>query len=314
MIASTSLIHLFSTSVSAETTNNAAVYLWDIGQGDSTLIATDQKNILIDGGPKSESGALLNYLWKANITNLDFIIATHPHEDHIGGLPAVMTSNITVCTVIYNGQNSTSQIFQQFYNLARSHNLTVADRNQVCILTTTTNFTILNPTQPFNLPDDDFNTNSIVLKLQVGNVSFLFTGDARAETEQNMISSGLNLQSNVLKVAHHGSRTSTSQTFLDAVNPKYAVISAGLNNTYGHPHIETMQRLVDKGVIVCSTYSSGTVIFNTDGLSLTRLEYPGTIPEFTQTITTAVIASIVFLTVTFFKLKKSSVKKKCNEK
>jgi hypothetical protein len=144
-------------------------------------------------------------------------------------------------------------------SLASVRNLTIASRNQVYALTSTINFTVLNPTQP--LQYSDLNANSIVLRLQVSNTSFLLTGDAIATTEQGMINSGLRLDSLVLKVGHHGSSTSTSQPFLSVVNPTYAVICAGLNNQYGHPHQETLDRLSSYGVTIYGTYSSGTVIF-----------------------------------------------------
>ena len=263
------------------------VYFWDVGQGDSILITTGDKNVLIDGGPASASNTLLGYLWSVNVTHLDFVVATHPHEDHIGGLPAVMTSNITVATVLYNGQTYTTQIYQQFITLAQQHNLTVACRNQFYPLTATVNFTILSPTQPFELSDSDPNTNSVVLKLQLANGSFLFMGDATAAAEQKMLDAGLNLQSDVLKVGHHGSRTSTSQAFLDAVNPRYAVICAGLNNQFGHPHDETIQKLEDKGITYYVTFISGTKVFIVDGATWT------VVPEAYSAITLTVLALVL---------------------
>jgi competence protein ComEC len=275
---------------------HVTVYFWDIGQGDAILITAGDKNVLIDGGSASAGNTLLAYLWSVNVSHLDFVVATHPHEDHIGGLPAVMTSNITVNTVLYNSQTYTSQIYQQFLTLAQQHNLTVACRNQFYPLTATVNFTILSPTQPFELPSTDVNTNSVVLKLQVINGSFLFTGDATAEAEQNMLDAGLNVQSDVLKVGHHGSRTSTSQAFLDAVNPRYAVISAGLDNSYGHPHDETIQKLEAKGVTYYVTFLSGTEIFLIDGTTWTI------VPEAYSAITLTLIA--VVLAVSLFAIKR----------
>ncbi len=247
---------------------DVTVYFWDVGQGDAILIRAGEKHVLIDGGPEGIDNTLLGYLWSVNVTHIDFMIATHPHEDHIAGLPAVLTSNITVATVLYNGHNYTSQICQQFLNLAQQHNLTVACRNQFYPLTSIVNFTILNPTQPFELSSSNPNTNSIVLKLQVTNGSFLFMGDATTAAEQKMLDAGLNLQSDVLKIGHHGSNTSTSQAFLDAVNPRYAVISAGLNNQYGHPHSETIQKLEAKSVTYYVTFESGTRIFIAGGTAI----------------------------------------------
>jgi competence protein ComEC len=284
---------------SSSQSENVTVYVWDVGQGDSILISTSQKNVLIDGGTESVGSTLLGYLWSVNVTHLDFVVATHPHEDHIGGLPAVMTSNITVDTVLYNGQTYTTQIYQQFINLAQQHNLTVACRNQFYPLTATANFTILSPTQPFELPDDDANTNSVVLKLQVNNVSLLFTGDATAEAEQNMLDAGLNLQSDVLKVGHHGSKYATSQPFLDAVNPTYAVISVGANNVYGHPHAETIQRLDNKGVITYRTDTSGTIVFITDGTAVM------VIPEIYSAAVLIILAVMLMVSLIAFKKSES---------
>jgi beta-lactamase superfamily II metal-dependent hydrolase len=290
---------LTSSMVSASTFGNITVYFFDVGQGDSILINADDKNVLIDGGPKTAGSTLLGYLSSVNVTHIDVMVATHPHEDHIGGLITVMQSTLTIDMIFYNGQNHTSQTFQEFMSLAQEHTLTVAGRNEVCVLTATTNFTILNPVQPLEFVD--INANSVVLKLQVNNVSFLFTGDAAAETEQSMINEGLSLRSDVLKVAHHGSRTSTSQAFLDAVNPNYAVISAGLDNTYGHPHEETVQRLLDKGVITYGTYASGTIVFTTDGNTVTVQGSPEPIPEFPSAIILPLLMSLMLVAVVLAK-------------
>ena len=266
------------------TFDNVTVYFLDVGQGDSILINVDGKWVLIDGGPRTAGSTLLGYLSSVSITHIDFLVATHPHEDHIGGLIAVMESTITIDVVLYNGYNHTSQTFQEFKTLAQEHNLALAERNQVYVLTTTANFTILNPVQPLEFAGTDINANSVVLKLQVSNVSFLFTGDATADAEQSMINAGLSLGGEVLKVAHHGSRTSTSQAFLDSVDPTYAVISAGLGNTYGHPHEETIQRLLNKGIITYGTHISGNIVFTTDGNVIVIQDNPEPIPEFSLTM------------------------------
>lgn len=292
--------HLFVSPVSASTVDNAVVYFVDVGQGDSILIKMENKSILIDGGPKTASATLLSFLNSVNVTHLNFIIATHPHEDHIGGLVAVMQS-LTVDAILYNGYNYTTQIFQDFMSLAQLHNLTVANRNQVYPLTTTTNFTILNPIQPLEF--SDINANSVVIKLQVNNVSFLFAGDATLNSEQSMLNAELSLQSNVLKVGHHGSNTSTSQAFLDAVSPSFAVISAGINNTYGHPHIETIQKLMNKGVTIYGTFASGTIVFSTDGNILAVQGNPQIIPEFASTVLPILMLSMLAVSVALKKRK-----------
>jgi hypothetical protein len=185
--------------------------------------------------------------------------------------------------VLYNGYNYTSETFQDFMDLAQYHNLTIADRGQFFSLTSTVNFTILNPHQP--LVSTNLNENSIVLQLQVSNVSFLFTGDATMDSEQSMLGAGLGLQSDVLKVGYHGSNTASSQSFLDAVNPSYAVISCGLNNFFGHPHIETIQKLLNKGITIYGTYVSGNIAFSTNGNTMSVLNSPQAIPTPTPTPT-----------------------------
>lgn len=294
---------LTSSTVSASTFGNVTVHFFDVGQGDSILINADGKNVLIDGGPKTAGSTLLGYLDSVNVTHIDIMVATHPDEDHIGGLITVMQSTMTIDMIFYNGQNHTSQTFKDFMSLAQEYTLTVTERNQVHVLTATTNFTILNPVQPLEFAD--INANSVVLKLQVNNVSFLFTGDATADTEQGMINAGLSLRSDVLKVAHHGSRTSTSQAFLDAVNPTYAVISAGLDNRYGHPHEETVQRLLDKGVITYGTYVSGTIVFTTDGNTVTVQDNPEPIPESSSTMILPILLLATLTVTILLKIKRN---------
>ena len=144
------------------------------------------------------------------------VIATHVHEDHIRGLVDILNSTLTIDEVLVNNQTHTSQTYTNFITIAQTRTVTVAQRGQIIILTETANLTMLNPVQPLEF--GDINDNSIVTKLQAGNTSFLFTGDAEEPAEQSMITAGLNLKSDILKVGHHGSYT-TSQNFLNIVTP-----------------------------------------------------------------------------------------------
>ena len=295
-------ILLASTMVlTAEAAENpeVTVYFFDVGEGDSILISTNGKNILIDGGPTAAGSTLLGYLSSANITHLDFMTATHAHEEHIGGLIAVMESAITVDVVLYNGYNDTSQTFQEFLTLAEQRNLTLAERNDVYFLSATTNFTILSPTQPLEFGGMDSNANCIVLKLQVGNVNFLFASDTTTEAEQSMLNAGLSVSSDVLKVVHHGTRTGTSQAFLDAVNPAYAVISTDVSSASGHYHEELVQRLLGKGVITYGTYVSGTIVFTTDGDTVTVQGNPEPIPESLSLLTLSLMAATLLISIAY---------------
>jgi beta-lactamase superfamily II metal-dependent hydrolase len=186
------------------------VYFFDVGQGDSIFIDTDGLDVLIDGGPRSAGSTLMSYLSNLGVSQIAYVIATHPHEDHIGGLITVLGSSITVSAVLYNGESATSQVYHDFISLAQGK-ITIVQRGQTFNLSTNVNFTVLNPIQPLEF--SDVNSNSIVLRLQAGNVTFLFTGDATFEAEESMMAACLNLSSQVLKVAHHGSRYATSAEF-----------------------------------------------------------------------------------------------------
>ena len=276
---------------SCQNSGIVTVYFFDVGQGDSTFIDTNSKDVLIDGGPRSAGLTVMNYLSELNISHVDIVVATHPDADHIGGLITVLNSSIQVDMVLYNNQTSTTKTYQEFISLA-GDKMVVAERGQVYVLDYNINFTVLNPTQPLEFSDT--NDNSIVLRLQVENVSFLFTSDATFETEENMMNAGLNLKSQVLKVAHHGSKHSTSTEFIQAVKPIYAVISVG-ENPYGHPSPETIQRLLNEDVIVYNTQVSGTIVMSTDGQTIQVQGNPTPIPELIPTILLGIISMLTIL-------------------
>ena len=275
----------------AQNSNLVTVYFFDVGQGDSIFIDTNGKDMLIDGGRRGAGLTVMNYLSELDVSHLDIVVATHPDADHIGGLITILNSSITVDMVLYNNQTSDTKTYWDFMDLAENK-IVIAERGQIYVLDQDVNFTVLNPVQPLEFSKE--NSNSIVLRLQAGNVSFLFTGDATFETEESMINAGLNLESQVLKVAHHGSKYSTSTEFIEAVNPTYAVISVG-ENPYGHPSPETIQRLLNAGVIIYSTQVSGTIIIGTDGQAITIHGNPTPIPEPTPTLLPGLISVIISL-------------------
>ena len=275
----------FSLSLNTSCPENVTVYFLDVGQGDSILVKTPSKNVLIDGGPTEAGATLLNYLSVYHVTKIDLLVATHPHADHIGGLVSLLQSNIPVEDIVYNGYNTSTVTFNTWKNLALTHNLTQGSRNQIYSISPTINFTVISPTNPtqFGSAANEINDNSIVMKLQVGNTSAILTGDAQFDSEQSMLSSGYDLHSQVLKVGHHGSSTSTSQAFLNAVIPTYAVISAGINNQYGHPTQQTLDRLASNNIITYGTYAYGTIIFSLNSATQTPTPTPSPSPTPTPT-------------------------------
>ena len=245
---------------------NVTVHFIDVGQGDSIFIDTPDLDMLIDGGTKGAGTTVVEYLQALQVTRIDFVVATHPDSDHIGGLITVLTEYNVTCapTVLDSRFTKDTNTYRDYIAFAQQRTIEYASRGQVFVLDTYVNVTVLNPTTPIEF--HDANENSIVLKMQVLNVTFLFTGDSEAESETSILNAGLNVTSIILKVGHHGSRTSTSPAYLEAVNPEVALISVGEGNRYDHPHQETLGKLVGKGVIVYRTDHDGNVIVTTDGI------------------------------------------------
>lgn len=241
----------------------------DVGQGDAIYLhASDGTDILIDGGPRSTGPTVVAHLQDAGVDDIEVMILTHPDADHEGGLIDVLQSAIPVESWITNGQLDDTLTYQALITETMARGLTptpaVAGQSyrwgDVQAL-------VLNP-QP--VLDPDQNDNSVTLLVVYGDVRFLFTGDITADAEQVLLETGtaslrLALPADVLKVAHHGSKNSSSAAFLEAVNPEVAVISVGAGNPYGHPAQETMDRLSAVGANVYRTDKYGTITVISDG-------------------------------------------------
>jgi competence protein ComEC len=240
------------------TSLSLSVYFIDVGQGDSILIDLGQTEVLIDGGEKSPG--VVDYIRKYVDGPLEVMIATHPHDDHIGGLIEVL-EKFEVKEIWLNGDNSTSKTFSDFMNLVYAEKAAIyeAERGKL-IKTGDLTFTVLNPDKPLST---DSNRNSIVVNLVYGNVDFLFMGDADRQAESSML--GLVPDVDVLKVGHHGSQYSSSPAFLAIAKPEVAIYSAGKGNVYGHPNAETINNLKQIGAKIYGTDTSGTIIITTDG-------------------------------------------------
>lgn len=243
------------------------VHYIDVGQGDSILIQTPNgKNMLIDAGTNESTSKVTAYLSRLGITQLDIIAGTHPHEDHIGGMDAVINM-FRVGKVYMPKVTATTQTYEDVITALKNKGLSITTpaSGTTVDLDPAVKLEILAPN---NSTYDDLNNYSIVFKLTYGNKSFLFTGDAQALSESEMLSKGYNLSADVLKVGHHGSNTSTSDAFLNAVNPKYAVISVGKDNVYGHPAQNTLQKLGAKGITTYRTDLNGTIVATSDGQNI----------------------------------------------
>lgn len=241
------------------------VHYIDVGQADSILVQQNGENMLIDAGNNDDADLVVSYLKQQGINKLDYLVLTHPHEDHIGGADAVIDT-FKMGTMYMPKITAATKTFQDVLKSMLNKGLKAI--NPV-------------PGDEFNLGDakcfilapngnsyEDLNNYSIVIKLVYKSNSFLFTGDAQALSENEILKKGFDVKADVLKVGHHGSDTSTSDAFLAKVNPTYAVISVGTGNDYGHPHKETLDKLNAKGIAIYRTDLNGTIIAVSDGKSI----------------------------------------------
>jgi len=258
---------LFSSLAYGRLQDSLQVSYIDVGQGDSILLhASDNTDILIDGGPHSAGPTVVAYLQNEGIDDIEVMVLTHGHADHVGGLIDVLSSAIPVESVIYNGQHHTSLTYQQFLTETQRLGLTPIPVNAGQTYTWgPLSASVLNPQAP---PTGDQNEDSVVMLIVYGDVRFLFTGDIGSDTEQTILDSGTLrtwAEAHILKVAHHGSKYSSSAAFLEAVGAELAVISVGASNPYGHPAQETLDRLQAAGARVLRTDQDGTIVVTTDG-------------------------------------------------
>jgi competence protein ComEC len=243
--------------------NEIRVHFIDLGQADGILLQSAQNAVLIDGGEYATRDTLVNYLRNAGITTLDYVVATHPHSDHIGGLAAVIQQFYVKNVLMPDATNNTAT-FEKLLTAIENKGISitvpsVGDKITAGII----KFTVLAPAKDFK----DLNNASLVLRMAHGETAFLFTGDAETLSEKEMLNSGLNLRANVLKAGHHGSRTSTSSEFLDAVRPGTVVVSCGTGNSYGHPHKEFLEIVSqpERNITLLRTDKLGTIIITTNG-------------------------------------------------
>ena len=253
-------------AVFSEEVNELTVHYIDVGQGDATLIECDEQYMLIDAGNNDKGTLIQNYLMKQGVETLDYVIGTHPDADHIGGLDVAIykfdcetiilpdvekdtkTYQDVILAIDEKGYKITAPVVGETYSLGSAE------------------FTIIAPNDYYSLNAND---NSVGILLQNGENRFLFVGDAEEDSEVDILNNGIDILADVYKVSHHGSKNATTDAFLAAVSPSYAVFSVGEENAYGHPNAEVLNKLREAGVLVFRTDEQGTIIAVSDGETIT---------------------------------------------
>ncbi len=255
-----------------EVTGNLDVHYIDVGQGDAILILTpEKKSVLIDAGVSENKEYLVEYIRAIGVTTLDYFMITHPHADHIGGAAAILDAFVVSDMLMTDLVHDT----KMFHNLLQKIDeegcgFTVPEVKET-ITVGSAIFTCLGPVE--NYGNSHLNDMSLVLRMDFGTTSFLFTGDAEEKSEKDMLEllSKSDFKVDVLKLGHHGSSTSTCAPFLEAVSPTFAIASCGKGNEYGHPHSETLLALAEKGITLLRTDEDGNIVFTSDGSKVTLL-------------------------------------------
>ncbi len=262
---STSTITITSevvTAIAKEPGKQMTIHFIDVGQADSIFIDFGDYDILIDAGNNADGPKVVNYLKSLDTDDIELMVATHPHEDHLGGLDDVLAA-FEVEKIIDSGKAHTTKTYEDYYNAATSEPGAkfIEDKDMEFDMDDGAVFKIIEAGDDF----EDLNANSVVTMLDYNDVEILFTGDLDAEGEAQILTKGIN--ADVLKVGHHGSRTASSSIFLKNVSPEFAIISAGKDNSYGHPHEEAFARLRAFTDKIYGTWEDGTIVVTTDGTS-----------------------------------------------
>ncbi len=237
------------------------IHFIDVGQGDATLVLTPEKAVLIDGGDKPQ--LLAAYLWSLHVNHIDILVVTHPHADHLGGIPYIL-ENFSVGEILDPGVVHTTRLYERYLNLVDEKNIpfSLARKGVVRDLGSGAGMEVLHPVNP---DDRNLNNASIVLKVKLGRIGVLLTGDIERKSEEMLMQNRMALRSEILRVAHHGSNTSSHMAFLMSVRPKISIVSVGQNNKYGLPDPMVMERLEKLPSEVYRTDIHGHIVIVTDG-------------------------------------------------
>jgi competence protein ComEC len=257
----------------AALTDTLQVDFLDVGQADSALVRCGDAAMLIDGGNAADSSYVVSFLQSENVEHLDYLVASHAHEDHAGGLSGPLNT-VTVDHVYCPVDTAEGKYFAslQKYTAAQGLSIEIPAVGDVWQLGQAT-VTVLGPVTTYS----DANNMSLVLRVEFGDTSFLFTGDMEAQAEEDLLNSGADVSATVLKVGHHGSDTSTTQAFLQAVNPSFAVISVSADNSYGHPSQTVLDRLAAQGAALYITRDLGNITAISDGTTVTFRQSPAVV-------------------------------------
>lgn len=245
--------------------NNLKVSYIDVEQGDCTLIESEGSYMLIDAGKETESDKITNYLKTQGVKKLDYVIWTHPDADHIGG-GADIINTFPIGKVLMSSKTHTTQTFENLLLAIKENNLSITlPEIGAAYQLGAASFTIIAPNREY----EDNNNSSVGIKLVNGNNSFLFIGDAKEEAIDDILDNSISLKADVYMAGHHGSDTSTSKELINAIDPEFAVISVGKDNSYGHPSKSTLQLLNKKGIKIYRTDENGTIVAVSDGKQVT---------------------------------------------
>lgn len=243
------------------------VHFIDVGQGDSTLVISQGEAMLIDSGDKDDSNKIEKYLEKQGVTELKYLIATHPHADHIGEMSEIIDQfqvDKFIMPKVKADMTPTTTIYEKMLKSIKANGLKITQAKPMKFELGSCKVELFTPKKDY----DDLNNYSTLVKITDGENSFLITGDCETTEEKDTLSQGYDVSAKVLKAGHHGSSTSSGVDFLNKVMPRYAVISCGKGNKYGHPHEETVTRLKKYASHLYVTADVGTIVFSSDGEGL----------------------------------------------
>lgn len=257
--------NISKSSAESEYSGMSVTYL-NVGQGDSELIQVNGINMLIDAGTNAGANDLVKDLKNRGIKTIDIAIATHPHEDHIGGMDEVL-ENFDVKSFYAPKVAHTTKTYENMLKAVKNEGLKIQQIKEGTKIDLGKD-TEVQVYSPVKSQYEELNNYSPVMKISYGQNSFMFTGDAESLVEKEILNENKDLKADVLKLGHHGSHSSTSEEFLKAVNPSIAIVSCAKDNKYGHPHKETMSNLKKAGITVYETFRDGDITINSNGEKL----------------------------------------------